>query len=534
MKNAVRNAWNTASSLSVALTCILTLSLLFLGGCDLREVIEIENPSWDEAPVEALGYLGYDDADIKLTVCGNCHVDAQSSWQTTAHAMAWEGLQSSDYAQAFCENCHTVSQNGNLATEPVAWETTGDERYHDVQCESCHGGGEIHSTGPSSTQPVPSVDLGSLEDLTLSESCAECHQGTHHPFVEQWATSAHAKDDTYPINRGGSCASCHRGQEAIARFGGDPTYIEAELEDDHLGITCVVCHDPHGSQFSGQTRLDVETINLEENLCAQCHNRRTVPDPNSSHGLHPHSPQVALMVGEAGWFPPGANIDVGAIVATHGSNANSAGCASCHVDMYEITDQATGEFVLTNVGHTFDAIPCVDAQGVPTGEAGCDITLDARSFNGCTTSGCHSSASQAQAALQNTSANIEHLAHQLHEVILMVDPNGEETGGEVDARNPIFTVAEGAVFNHSLAEFGDDTYSAAVHNPFLIEALLVGSLQAMEDTYGVVPTGKGNQDWGAMLEDIKARAPQGVIPWKAVYFEDTLSSRERAELAEDW
>ena len=494
-------------------------AVVLLGGCDLREIVEIENPSWDEAPAEAMGYLGYDDADIKLTVCGNCHVDAQSDWQTTAHSVAWAGLQTSDHAAAYCENCHTVSQNGNLAIEPVGYETTGDERYHDVQCESCHGGGEVHSSGPSATQPVASVDLGDIADLSLSESCAQCHQGSHHPFVEQWALSNHAKVDTYPQGRGGSCATCHRGQEAIARFGGEPTYTEAGAEE-HLGITCVVCHDPHGSEFSGQTRLDVETINLEENLCAQCHNRRTVPDPNSSHGLHPHAPEVALMTGEAGWFPPGANIDVGSIVATHGSSSNASGCASCHVNGFTVNDAATGEFLIESVGHTFDAMPCVDANGAPTGATDCGITLNERAYSGCSVSGCHSSESAAQAAMESTSHEIEELAHMLHEVIEIVDPNGEDEGGEVDARNPIFTVAEGAVFNHSLAEFGGDTYAASAHNPFLTKALLLGSLQAMQDTYGVSPTGKTGVNWQAEIDALMLEVPTGIQRWEPFYTED--------------
>ena len=192
MKLRLQTLWNSFGSVSIGASFLAIAAVVLLGGCDLREIVEIENPSWDDAPVEAMGYLGYDDADIKLTVCGNCHVDQQSKWQTTAHAGAWAGLQSSDHAAEYCEGCHTVSQNGNLAVEPIGYETTGDERYHDVQCESCHGGGEIHSTGPSATQPVASIDLGNIEDLTLAESCAECHQGSHHPFVEQWATSAHA------------------------------------------------------------------------------------------------------------------------------------------------------------------------------------------------------------------------------------------------------------------------------------------------------------------------------------------------------
>lgn len=515
MKTSFQNWTKMFGSLSIGACFIAIFSLVFLGGCDLREIVEIENPSWEEAPVAANGFLGYDNADIKLTVCGNCHVDQQKSWQTTAHAGAMATLKTSDHAAAYCENCHTVGQNGNFAVEPAGWETTGDERYHDVQCESCHGGGEIHSTAPSSTQPVASVDLGDLVDLSAAESCAECHQGTHHPFVEQWSKSNHALTGTSPQNRGGSCASCHRGQEAAARFGASPTYIEAS-STEHLGITCIVCHDPHGSSYAGQTRLDVQTINLEENLCAQCHNRRTEPE-NSSHGLHPHAPEVALMVGEAGWFPPGANIDVGAIVATHGSSSNANGCASCHVSGFTVTDKATGDFLLQSVGHTFDAIPCLDGNGAPTGETGCGITLNERSYSGCAVSGCHSSKAAAQSALANTSHEIEELAHMLEQTILLVDPNGEAPGGEVDGGNSIFTVAEGSVFNHSLAVFGDDTYGASAHNPFLMKALLLGSLQAMKDTYNVVPPGKTGVDWKAELEQLKTTFPVGLTRWEPSY-----------------
>jgi predicted CXXCH cytochrome family protein len=515
MNIRLQNLWKSFGSLSLGAGFLAIAAVILLGGCDLREIVEIENPSWKEAPVAAKGYLGYDNAEVKLTVCGNCHVDQQKQWQTTAHADAMHTLQESGHAAVYCENCHTVGQNGNFASEPVGWEATGDERYHDVQCESCHGGGEIHSTGPSTTQPVASVNLGDLVDLSAAESCAECHQGTHHPFVEQWSKSNHALDSTYPQDRGGSCATCHRGQEAIARFGGSPTYIEANAPE-HLGITCVVCHDPHGSQNSAQTRLDVKTIDLELNLCAQCHNRRTIPE-NSGHGLHPHAPEVALMVGEAGWFPPGANIDVGAIVATHGSTGNANGCASCHVSGFEVTDAATGAFLLNSVGHTFDAIPCVDANGAPTGETGCGISLNERAFSGCAVSGCHSSKNAAQAALSSTSHEIEELAHMLEQTIEIVDPNGEAAGGEVDGGNGTFTVAEGAVFNHSLAVFGDDTYGSSVHNPFLMKALLLGTLQAMKDTYGVVPPGKTEVDWKAELEQLRTTFPVGLTRWEPSY-----------------
>lgn len=513
------SSWDWSKS-GTLISGILTFALIvFLTGCDLREVVEIENPSWDAPSAEANGYLGYDEADVKLTVCGNCHVDQQQKWQTTAHSVAWVSLQESGHSQVFCESCHTVSENGNFAEEPVGWSSTADERYHDVQCESCHGGGETHSSAPSSTQPVASVDLGDLEDLSAAASCAECHQGTHHPFVEEWSKSAHANVVSYAAGRA-SCAGCHQGQAAIERFGEPGEYIEKTAEA-HLPTTCVVCHDPHGSDNEGQLRLPVKTISLEVNLCAQCHNRRTVPDPNSSHGLHPHAPEVALMVGEAGWFPPGLSFNTGDIVATHGSVGNVNGCASCHVSGFTVNDEATGEFVFQATGHTFQALPCIGVDGIPTGEDDCGLALAERAYSGCSVSGCHSSEAAARGALESATSTIEAYADLLHEQLEIVDPNGEDEGGEIDARNPTFTVAEGALFNHSLAEFGGDVYGSTVHNPFLIEALLIASIDAVEDTYGVSPPSKAGTDWDAELEQLLNRVPVGLVAPTPVYYDES-------------
>ena len=81
-------------------------------------------------------------------------------------------------------------------------------------------------------------------------------------------------------------------------------------------------------------------------------------------------------------------------MATHGSSANPGLCATCHVNRFTVTDSATGAFTLQVVGHTFQAIPCVDAQGAPTTDADC--TLSQRTFRACTASGCHGSESAAR------------------------------------------------------------------------------------------------------------------------------------------
>ena len=59
------------------------------------------------------------------------------------------------------------------------------------------------------------------------------------------------------------------------------------------------------------------------------------------------------------------------------------------------------------------------------------------------------------------------VATELLSLLQIVDPGLEEAGGEIDAGDPTFTVAEGSFFNYSLATFGDDTRGASAHNPYL-------------------------------------------------------------------
>jgi predicted CXXCH cytochrome family protein len=484
---------------------VMALTLLVAGGCDLREVVEVERPFFKEPPTEALGFLGYDDEDEKLTVCGNCHVGQQSEWAGTRHAGAWETLEASGHALALCENCHTVNANGNPTTEPAGWASTRDSRYHDVQCESCHGPGNVHVSNPDidGSHPIASLDVGDLSNLDNATSCAQCHQGTHHPFAEEWAQSGHATVVTAAADRE-ACVGCHRGQGALEAWGVTDNYAEKNAPE-HLAITCGVCHDPHNAQYGGQLRRPIRTTSIEQHLCASCHNRRTVPDPNSSHGLEPHAPESALLLGEAGWFPPNAEIDVGEILATHGTDRNERLCATCHVNSFTVTDKVTGDFVFQATGHLFTAIPCLDADGIPTpGE--CGLTPAERSFKGCTEAGCHASEDNASMALNNAAGRIQGYADELLDALTLVDPNLEDAGGAIDPADPTFTVAEGALFNYHLATFGNDVRGSTVHNPFLTEALLIASLDAVQEAYAAGKT-VAAKNWKAELQQLKARLP---------------------------
>lgn len=465
---------------AVALTAVF---LIFQTGCTDTETriveVPVETPLYEDPPEGAAGFLGFDEQAEKLTVCGNCHVGFQSQWETSGHADAWATLEGSGHAQSFCEGCHTVNQLGNPTDAPGGWLAAADERYHDVQCENCHGPGQTHVDNPDATQPFASLAVG----LDPAVGCAECHTGTHHPFTEDWSQSGHAVVVSAAVGRE-ACAGCHVGQGVLTAWGENAEYVEDDGTDP-LPIVCGVCHDPHGSEFQGQLRFPVQTTSIETHLCARCHNRRTVPDPGSSHGLEPHSPESALLIGDAGWFPPNSQIDEGEIRGTHGSDANEALCATCHVASYEVTDAETGEFLVTSTGHLFQAIPCVDAQGVPVA-GDCEISTAARSFEGCTGAGCHGDATAAFSALTSGISAVETAATDLIAQLETVDPNLDEAGGAIDPAEPTFTVAEGAFFNYNLAVHGGDVVPAAVHNPFLVEALLLASQTAVENEYGVM------------------------------------------------
>jgi predicted CXXCH cytochrome family protein len=474
---------------------LVLLAGMLSAGCTDEETVFVERPFFDDPPANALGFLGYDEGVEKLTVCGNCHVGQQSEWELTQHTEAWFSLQDSGHAQEFCEGCHSVGPRGN-PTDDGGWESTADERYTDVQCESCHGPGETHARNPDADgKPMAEAAV----DLDMGRGCGDCHEGTHHPFVEEWLASPHSSlvSSSTAMTRE-SCRGCHVGQATLVKWGENADYVEKD--GANLPQVCVVCHDPHDSIYEGQLRFPVDTDAIELHLCTQCHNRRTVPDPNSSHGLHPHSPEAALLVGDAGWFPPNANIDQGQIRGSHGSTGNPTLCTSCHLPMFQVTDPGTGDFVFQSTGHLFRPIPCVDAQGIPEGfETGCALNTTERTFAACTGSGCHADETAASSALTASSGTIQFLADQLH-------------GQLIDARNPTFTVAEGALFNHSLAEFGGEHFGtlsvvgSTAHNPFLVEALLIASIQAVQAEYGVSPNVV--RDWDLELENVLNRVPR--------------------------
>ncbi|OYV68678.1 MAG: hypothetical protein B7Z72_08055, partial [Gemmatimonadetes bacterium 21-71-4] len=167
------------------------------------------------------------------------------------------------------------------------------------------------------------------------------------------------------------------------------------------------------------------------------------------------------------------------IVATHGSERNPSLCATCHVSRFAVNDPATGSFVFQATGHLFNAIPCLDAKGLPTTG---DCAISQRTFAACAGSGCHGSGDVARSAMLAVEGRFSLLDSTLTHMIAKIP------GTEFSDTDGRYTTGEGAKFNLSLSR----APGAYVHNPFLIEALMTASIKQITSDYGISASDKVN------------------------------------------
>ena len=502
------------------------IALLVSGACTTEKISYVTRPPFNPPPDASAGFLGYFTVSSKQTTCGNCHVGVQANWIGTKHAHAWSDLLASGAASASCYGCHTVSQLGNSVGKPAGYLVVADSGYHDVQCENCHGPGLTHAQNPDliANQPLARIHV----DTGLANGCGGCHTGEHEPFVDQWVQSAHGSGPGFSHAVGNAtCEPCHEGKAAIAVKFGDvnANYLE-KTDTTHQRIVCAVCHNPHGSPYEHQLRASISTPTTD-NLCIKCHSRTGAPPwgaPSATRGAGgPHGAQGLLVIGQnVGWIPPNFTYDTNSIVSSHGTSANANLCATCHVARTTITDAATGAFKFQSVGHLFTPIPCLDSNGIPTADQNC--TLDQRDFGACATSGCHGTTQAAKSAYQAIQATLDNYLDQI-----WTDLNGNGVIDSTDggllpqlvakAMRPgatrldslplrfdttVTTVAKGTIWNAALAATDDRqvflsgkvfgkgwaAHASAgngVHNPFLLEALLSASIQALHTTYNLSP-----------------------------------------------
>ena len=468
--------------------------------CTSETIVYRDGTNFAAPPSAAASFLGYYDAANKKTVCGSCHVDAQTEWAKTKHASAWKDLQASGGAKGYCEACHSVNNLGNaVADTTVGFRSTRDARYHDVQCESCHGPGLTHASSPtSSNRPLASIKA----DTNATNGCGECHTGVHSPYVDEWKL-ANQKGLSHSIvhpgtvgNADPTCVGCHTAQGALAAFGSNGNYLEKVATSglttaNALPLVCATCHDPHGSENGKQLRFSISAANIDDNLCAKCHHRRADPSQVTTRNTV-HSPEGPTVFGLAGWFPPGMSTS-DSIIGSHGTpSRNPKLCATCHVSRFAATDKATGKFAFQATGHRFIAAPCVDANGIPT--VGQTCTLAAKTFRSCVSSGCHASEAVARTLYQTDSSRILALVTSANSAITKVKALNS-TACVLAAGRP-YTSCLGTQFNVSLA----NAPGAFVHNPFLVEQLLIASIAQLQKDYGVTP------------DKVVSLSPQFILP----------------------
>src|SRR5919106_646514 len=480
---------------------LATVSVLSVGGCTDEKIVYRDREPFNPPPDATSGFLGYFTAATKQTTCGNCHVGHQRDWKTSAHAGAWATLEGSGRRQAFCEACHTVSEKGNVASAPAGYTRVADTAYHDVQCESCHGPGYEHVLEPDLPGNVPLARLRVMA-ATDTASCAECHSGSHHPFIEEWEQSRHAEILAAEAGRA-ECASCHEARGALKAWGVNVNYVERDstaAANYFPATTCGLCHDPHGSPNSAQLRFPIDVAGPEQNLCVKCHMRRIEPAPASSRGAQPHAPQGAIYYGIGGYRNPTYFFYADQQVATtHASEtANPRQCAGCHVVGFSKLDTLSNRTIFST-GHTFRPIPCL-VNGQPVTDNSCGYTTTERSWKACAASGCHSSEAVARDVFTSGRNTLKNLVD-----VVWVDVDGDRT---IDAyptdtgylpkvklnqpaaftyTDATITPAEGAEFNartvgEGLYDNGDK--SLGVHNQFLARALIQANIEELLATYG--------------------------------------------------
>jgi hypothetical protein len=303
-----------------------------------------------------------------------CHSATQGTWAETGHADAWASLQESGHPASYCEPCHTVTDFPAIPGN-AGYDDAPIEKFENVQCESCHG--------PASAHPANSGG-GTINVNYDAESCGECHDGTHHPYLSEWKQSPHSFDpltSSHGAGINGGCQGCHEGVGAAERladeaglstfYGGAP-YGSPPRDTTEIGlepIACATCHDPHDEKNPGQVRttanVPLVTANGESpvidiggtgKLCMHCHHARRGPESQIQDGYDhfgPHAnPQADMLAGKSAYHAVAA-VDFEWADPSHLKVQNS--CKTCHLNMIEygvVADSAV-------TGHEF--LPKVEA-----------------------------------------------------------------------------------------------------------------------------------------------------------------------------
>lgn len=316
------------------------------------------------------GITGYEEVErgkgAYAASCIKCHV---TGWDTTAAAA------NGNFGKlAKASGWDTTWYKGLETYAGDYWITTGDtskwvllsgteKAVANIGCEQCHGPASGHNTSGDKMKIGRTIDPG---------VCNQCHDGSgKHSIGTYFRKSLHGIAELATPAEGGrsNCQPCHTGKGFIYYMdhNKDTTGLAAawNATADAGPITCVACHDPHGSSNPGQLRtmtlkgdtlrngykVPVALASKTGNLCGNCHNARydvrvrVAPAKSPYYGFSsrfgPHySGQMDMYLGTSG-YQFGDTTLTG--VGTH--QGLEGGCVTCHMQ-----DRPT---IGSNMSHSF-------------------------------------------------------------------------------------------------------------------------------------------------------------------------------------
>lgn len=277
--------------------------------------------------------------------------DLQSVWSASGHAGAYNTAVTNANSTE-CAVCHGTGnffadRSGNGTDDyPAVYgfddtmtvntnASTASAHLKGVTCEACHGPTATYIGGLSGTIRF----MGHPETTSFASGvCLTCHDtgksgGHFAEFYNSTGKSTHENAHTVSnsiVVTNEACFKCHSGEGALGMiFGVD---ITRDKTDKISGITCNVCHDPHGEgghnaqlRVSGSHTLTLYSGSVtvsagDGKICYMCHNTN-----GAGIGTVPHNAQAEMFEGKGGW--------------TYGETPNLTtahkallDCADCHMN----------------------------------------------------------------------------------------------------------------------------------------------------------------------------------------------------------
>ena len=229
---------NTERRLRAALLCIPAAAIALLPLAAQETKPDAKAPAAEQtqaaAPAEFIG----------SETCQACHEDIAKAFPSNPHGAvekqkgAWEGKA--------CESCHGPgSKHAEAAPEQIFNPAKAPASQADQGCLKCHLNQSTHAGR---------IQSGHAKGQVACVSCHEMHKTSEAMVARRPAA----------INR--QCASCHAGE--WAQFNRPHSH---RLKEG--AMSCVDCHNPHGSLMPGMTR----TVSANEPGCVKCHGDKRGP-----------------------------------------------------------------------------------------------------------------------------------------------------------------------------------------------------------------------------------------------------------------